>query len=62
MIELLTNDRRVTVAEVPADLLTLCDRRSEELRLAQFAYSATVLAGDSADFRYMDGPHHEMKQ
>ena len=52
-----TQDRVTRIAEVPADLRPLMDMRDESLRLASFAYSATVLAGDTADFRYPDNNH-----
>ncbi len=44
-----TNDRRTVYADIPADLIP--DQRSEELRLAQFAYSAEFQTGDRADFK-----------
>lgn len=45
-------ETRTTIPDIPSDLLAIMDRRDEELRLAQFAYSAAFLAGGRADFRY----------
>ena len=47
-----TNDRRTVYADIPADLIP--DQRSEELRLASFRYSETVMAGSSPSFRFID--------
>jgi hypothetical protein len=55
-----TNDRRVTYADIPADLIP--DQRSEELRLASFRYSETVMAGQRCDFRQMQCQHNEIEQ
>lgn len=53
------SERRTTIPDIPPDLLAILDRRDEQLRLAQFAYSRTVMAGSRADFRLIDEPTHE---
>lgn len=52
-------ESRTTIPDIPPDLLAILDRRDEELRLAQFRYSAQVMAGSRADFRLIDEPFHE---
>lgn len=52
-------ERRTFVAEVPRDLMAAVDLRDEELRMAQFRYSRTVMAGSRADFRVIEEPIHE---
>ena len=44
-------ERRTTIPDIPPDLLAILDRRDEKLRLAQFRYSAQVVAGQLCDFR-----------
>jgi hypothetical protein len=46
--------RRIVIPETPPDLRRMEDRRDEELRLAQFRYSETVLAGQRCDFRSVE--------
>lgn len=45
-------DRRTVIPQVDPMTRRVMDMRCEELRLAQFAYSAGFLAGGRADFRY----------
>lgn len=52
-------ETRTTYAEVDPRLMPLLDRRDEDLRLAQFRYSRTVMAGSRADFRVIEEPIHE---
>jgi hypothetical protein len=42
--------------------MPLLDRRDEGLRLAQFAYSQTVVAGSKPSFRYPNQTHTEKQQ
>ena len=44
-------ERRTTIPDIPPDLLAILNRRDEKLRLAQFRYSAQVVAGQRCDFR-----------
>jgi hypothetical protein len=54
---------RVTIPEVDPALRGLAEFRDEELRLASFRYSRTVLAGTKASFRFIeDTPIHEAIQ
>lgn len=63
MIALLSSDRRTVTADIPADLMGSVDFRSEELRLASFRYSRTVMAGERANFRLIeDEPIHQDMQ
>jgi hypothetical protein len=55
-------ETRTTYAEVDPRLMPLLDRRDEDLRLAQFRYSRTVMAGQRADWRLIDEPTHETEQ
>lgn len=55
-------ERRTTIPDIPPDLLAILDRRDESLRLAQFAYSRTVMAGSKPSFRLIDEPTHENEQ
>lgn len=53
-------ETRTVVAQVAQDLRACLDLRDEGLRLAQFAYSATVMAGSKPSFRYLeDTPIHQ---
>lgn len=54
-------ERRTVVAETPPDLKDREDRRDEELRLAAFRYSATVMAGQRPSFRYELKPQQEQQ-
>ena len=45
-------ESRTVIPSVDPMTLRSMDFRSEELRLAQFAYSAGFLAGGRADFQY----------
>lgn len=49
-----TYETRTFIAETPSDLKAREDRRDEELRLAAFRYSATVMAGSKPSFRLID--------
>jgi D-Tyr-tRNAtyr deacylase len=42
--------------------LKVMDMRDESLRLAQFRYSAQVVAGSKPSFRYLDEPTHQERQ
>ncbi len=53
---------RTTYAEVDPRLMPLLDRRDEGLRLAYFAYSQTVVAGQRCDFRTTNQTHTEKQQ
>jgi hypothetical protein len=56
-------ERRVTIPTVDPMTLRAMGFRDEELRLAQFKYSATVLAGSRANFRLIeDEPTHQERQ
>lgn len=55
-------ERRTFVAEVPMQLRRLVDLKDDALRLAQFRYSRTVMAGQRADWRLIDEPTHETEQ
>ena len=60
MQNLLTSDRRTVLARIAPDLMPLADFREESLRLAQFRYSRTVMAGERANFRLIeDEPTHQ---
>lgn len=52
-------ETRTTIPTVDPMTLRMMDFRDEELRLAQFRYSAQVVAGQRCDFRVIDGPTHE---
>jgi hypothetical protein len=54
-------ERRTVVAETPADLKAREDRMDEELRLAAFRYSATVMAGSRPSFRLIEKPQQEQQ-
>lgn len=55
-------DRRTTIPTVDPMTLRVMDFRDEELRLAQFRYSAEVVAGSKPSFRYIDEPTHQERQ
>lgn len=56
-------ETRTVLARIDPDLMPLADFRDEGLRLAQFKYSRTVLAGSRADWRLIeDEPTHETQQ
>ena len=56
-------DRRTVIPSVDPMTLRVMDFRDEELRLAQFKYSATVLAGSRANFRLIeDETTHQERQ
>lgn len=60
---MISNGMRVTVPAIPADLAGRVDLRDEDLRLAQFRYSRTVMAGSRCDWRLIeDTPIHETEQ
>lgn len=52
-------DRRTVIPSVDPMTLRILDRRDEELRLAQFRYSALVRSGDKPSFRYVQPTHQE---
>lgn len=52
-------ETRTTIATVDPMTRRVMDMRDEELRLAQFKYSRTVMAGSRADWRMIDGPVHD---
>lgn len=54
-------ETRTFIAETPSDLKIREDRRDEELRLASFAYSRTVVAGSRPSFRYELKPQQEQQ-
>jgi hypothetical protein len=53
------SESRTVIPSVDPMTLRSMDFRSEELRLAQFRYSRTVMAGSRADWRMIDEPDHE---
>lgn len=53
------NETRTVIPQVDPMTLRVMDFRDERLRLAQFTYSATVLAGSKPSFRFIDEPIHE---
>lgn len=57
----MTAETRTVIPQVDPMTLRVMDFKSEELRLAQFRYSAQVVAGQRCDFRVIDGPTHEDK-
>lgn len=52
-------ESRTVIPSVDPMTLRLMDRRDEELRLAQFRYSALVRSGDKPSFRYVQTTHQE---
>lgn len=56
-----TYETRTVIAATPSDLKAREDRRDEELRLASFAYSRTVVAGSRPSFRYDLKPQQEQQ-
>lgn len=57
------SESRTVIPSVDPMTLRSMDFKSEELRLAQFKYSATVLAGSRANFRLIeDEPTHQERQ
>jgi D-Tyr-tRNAtyr deacylase len=52
-------ETRTVIPQVDPMTLKVMDFRDERLRLAQFAYSATVMAGTKPSFRFIDEPMHE---
>ena len=54
-----TYERRIVIPETAPDLKVREDRRDEELRIASFAYSRTVVAGSRPSFRYDLKPQQE---
>jgi hypothetical protein len=56
-----TYETRTVIAETPSDLKAREDRRDEELRLASFRYSETVMAGSRASFRLIEKPQQEQQ-
>lgn len=54
-------ERRIVITETAPDLKAREDRRDEELRIASFAYSRTVLAGSRPSFRYELKPQQEQQ-
>lgn len=55
-------ETRTFIAETPSDLKVREDRRDEELRLASFAYSATVMAGSKPSFRFIETNQQSKEQ
>jgi D-Tyr-tRNAtyr deacylase len=55
-------DRRTVIPSVDPMTRRAMDMRCEELRLAQFRYSAQVVAGSKPSFRYLDEPTHQERQ
>jgi D-Tyr-tRNAtyr deacylase len=55
----MTAETRTVIPQVDPMTLRVMDFRDERLRLAQFTYSATVLAGSKPSFRFIDEPIHE---
>jgi hypothetical protein len=55
-------ETRTVIPSVDPMTLRSMDFRSEELRLAQFRYSAQVVAGSKPSFRYLDEPTHQERQ
>lgn len=56
-----TYERRIVIPETAPDLKAREDRRDEELRIASFAYSSTVVAGSRPSFRFIEKAHQEQK-
>lgn len=54
-------ETRTFIAETPSDLKAREDRRDEELRIASFAYSSTVVAGSRPSFRFIEKPQQEQQ-
>lgn len=54
-------ETRTFIAETPSDLKVREDRRDEELRLASFAYSRTVVAGSRPSFRFIERSQQEQQ-
>lgn len=50
---------RTVIPSVDPMTLKVMDRRDEELRLAQFRYSALVRSGDKPSFRYVQTTRQE---
>lgn len=59
----MTAESRTVIPQVDPMTRRVMDMRCEELRLAQFRYSRTVMAGDRANFRLIqDTPTHQERQ
>lgn len=56
----MVSESRTTIPTVDPMTLRVMDFRDEELRLAQFRYSAQVVAGSKPSFRFIDTPTHEI--
>jgi D-Tyr-tRNAtyr deacylase len=52
-------ESRTFIPQVDPMTLKVMDFRDERLRLAQFRYSSTVMAGSKPSFRFIDEPIHE---
>jgi D-Tyr-tRNAtyr deacylase len=52
-------ETRTFIPHVDPMTLRVMDFRDERLRLAQFRYSATVMAGSKPSFRFIDEPYSE---
>lgn len=59
----MTAESRTVIPKVDPITRRVMDFKDEELRLAQFRYSRTVMAGDRANFRLIqDTPTHQERQ
>lgn len=56
------SETRTVIPSVDPMTRRVMDMRDESLRLAQFAYSAQVVAGSKPSFRYLDEPTHQERQ
>lgn len=52
-------ETRTVIPSLDPMTLRVMDMRCEELRKAQFAYSALVRSGDKPSFRYVQPTHQE---
>jgi hypothetical protein len=56
----MTAESRTVIPSVDPMTRRVMDMRDESLRLAQFRYSRTVVAGSKPSFRFIDTPTHEI--
>lgn len=58
----MNTESRTVIPSVDPMTLKAMDFRDESLRLAQFRYSAQVVAGSKPSFRYIQEPTHQERQ